>query len=61
MLEKANKTTARLTAASNLIKGLSGEQKRWEKELKEIDESIIELVGNVAICSAFLSYCGPFN
>lgn len=27
--EKAEKTAARLTAASSLIKGLSGERKRW--------------------------------
>ena len=35
--EKADKTAARLTAAANLIKGLSGEQKRWSLQLKEID------------------------
>lgn len=27
--DKADKTAARLTAASSLIKGLSGERKRW--------------------------------
>lgn len=35
--DKADKTAARLNAASSLIKGLSGEQKRWGLQLKEID------------------------
>jgi len=59
--EKADKTAARLNAASSLIKGLSGERKRWGEQLKEIDQSILNLVGDVALSSAFLSYCGPFN
>lgn len=40
---------------------MSGERKRWGEQLKEIDQSIINLVGDVSLCAAFLSYCGPFN
>ncbi|CAL6017562.1 Outer-arm_dynein gamma [Hexamita inflata] len=59
--EKADKTAARLNAAASLIKGLSGERKRWGEQLKEIDQSILNLVGDVSLAAAFLSYCGPFN
>lgn len=59
--EKAEKTAARLTAAANLIKGLSGERKRWGEQLRDLDQAILNLVGDVSLASAFLSYCGPFN
>lgn len=50
-----------MTAASKLIEGLSDERVRWGKSLKELDDARIKLVGDTALASAFLSYCGPFN
>jgi hypothetical protein len=35
--EDAKNTQMKLTAASQLIKGLSGEKKSWSEELKIID------------------------
>lgn len=57
----SEKTKEKLNKAQSLIQGLEGEHKRWSQQLKEIDQSIIKLVGDVVLASAFLSYCGPFN
>jgi dynein heavy chain len=53
--------TRKLNAASQLIGGLAGEQKRWSGDMKTIEEDKVKLVGDCLTGSAFLSYCGPFN
>lgn len=44
-----------------MISGLEGERIRWTEQSREFDARIVRLTGDVAIASAFLSYCGPFN
>jgi dynein heavy chain len=51
----------RLNAASKLITGLGGEQKRWEADTVIFQQDKVKLVGDCLSASAFLSYCGPFN
>lgn len=60
-IKDSNEMTRKLNAASQLINGLSGEQKRWGEEMERIKEDKIKLVGDCLTGSAFLSYCGPFN
>ncbi|KAH8056491.1 dynein light chain binding protein [Aureococcus anophagefferens] len=51
----------KMSQASELIGGLSGEQKRWTDDANEFAEIKLRLVGDCAIACAFVSYCGPFN
>lgn len=60
-IRESNEMTRKLNAASQLINGLAGEQKRWGEEMERIKEDKIKLVGDCLTGSAFLSYCGPFN
>lgn len=50
-----------MDAATRLINSLANERKRWAIEKKMIGEKKKQLIGNVALCCAFLSYAGPFN
>lgn len=61
LLRLSAEMTRKLNAASQLIGGLAGEQKRWSEEMVKIGEDKIKLVGDCLTGSAFLSYCGPFN
>eukprot|EP01084_Bolivina_argentea_P100015 179679_1 len=51
----------KMNQASQLINGLAGERARWMEDSKKSNELKNCLVGNCALASAFVSYCGPFN
>lgn len=51
----------KMTTASLLISGLSGEQGRWVEESKVLEEAILRLSGDAMLTASFMVYCGPFN
>ncbi|KAL0250960.1 hypothetical protein GEMRC1_000174 [Eukaryota sp. GEM-RC1] len=59
--EDAELTERRMDSANKLINGLSGERERWTIQSAEFKKTISQLVGDVAVSTAFLSYAGPFN
>ena len=59
--EEARKTKKTMDQAQRLISSLSGERKRWTEYRSTIAERKKRLVGDISLCCAFLSYCGPFN
>ncbi|KAJ3321161.1 Dynein heavy chain 2, axonemal [Blyttiomyces sp. JEL0837] len=54
-------TELKLSRAEQLVSGLSGERDRWEKSIKNYEESMKDLPGDCLFAAAFLSYSGPFN
>ena len=54
-------TEERLKRAKKLTSGLAGEYERWKVNIKDLDEKIRRLVGDVFIASACISYYSPFT
>lgn len=59
--EEAKAQKNKIKKATKLINSLADEEIRWTRDAKELAILKEALVGNVAIATAFLSYCGPFN
>lgn len=59
--ENALALKRRMEQATQLISSLAGERQRWGEEAKHFADTRQRLIGDCAVASAFLSYCGPFN
>jgi dynein heavy chain len=59
--KQAEDTELKLTRAKQLVGGLEGERERWTVSIKLYRESINNLIGDVLMAAAFMSYSGPFN
>eukprot|EP00929_Paragymnodinium_shiwhaense_P087549 TRINITY_DN476_c0_g6_i1.p1 TRINITY_DN476_c0_g6~~TRINITY_DN476_c0_g6_i1.p1 ORF type:complete len:3651 (-),score=1240.57 TRINITY_DN476_c0_g6_i1:538-10725(-) len=51
----------KMEAANKLLSGLAGENARWKEDSKNFATRRERLVGDVAVVSAFVTFCGPFN
>ena len=59
--EKEDLCEKRFMNAEKLIELLGEEGKRWEEQLKAMDEEKVYFTGNVMLAAASLSYLGPFT
>ena len=59
--EILNKMAKKVNGAKQLIESLKGEKKRWSEDSARFDQEKRQLLGDAAICSAFIAYAGPFN
>eukprot|EP00949_MAST-11_sp_MAST-11-sp1_P002825 g2825.t1 len=59
--DSANATRKKMQMAQQLIDGLSGERQRWGEDAKKFQDEKERLLGDCAMASAFLSYCGVFD
>ncbi|XP_028270606.1 dynein heavy chain 10, axonemal isoform X2 [Parambassis ranga] len=59
--DEAELMERRLIAADKLISGLSSENERWTKDLDELKQQRVRLLGDCLISAAFLSYEGAFS
>ena len=50
----------KLERAAMLVDGLSGERIRWQNTVATLGELFDLLPGDCLICTAFVSYLGPF-
>ncbi|CAH1233746.1 DNAH10 [Branchiostoma lanceolatum] len=59
--EEAEIMERRLIAADKLISGLGSENVRWRRDLEDLKEQRVRLLGDCLLASAFLSYLGAFS
>ena len=60
-IAQAEKTKTRANLAARLVNGLAEEKVRWAKAVESFDFQEIQLIGDVLLASAFVSYVGAFN
>jgi len=53
--------TIQLARAEKLLSGLGSESVRWKVNVGELNEDLKNLVGNILLSAAFVSYLGPFT
>lgn len=61
LVDDADACRKKMSNATALIEGLSGEKIRWTESSKDFARQIQNLVGNVLLATGFLSYTGPYN
>ena len=50
----------KLSLAKRFTNALGSSSERWTINIKEYDEQLDVIIGDILIASAFVSYCGPF-
>ncbi|OQR83321.1 dynein heavy chain [Achlya hypogyna] len=59
--EEAEVLELKLSRATQLVSGLSGERERWQVSIAAKEEALLNVVGDALVAAAFLSYAGPFD
>eukprot|EP00040_Diaphanoeca_grandis_P037866 m.251032 g.251032 ORF g.251032 m.251032 type:complete len:4203 (+) comp33890_c0_seq2:91-12699(+) len=59
--DKAEECVARLGRAEKLINGLGGEKVRWADSVKQADELLVNVIGDVVVSAGTVAYLGPFT
>ena len=59
--ENMSRLKRKTDQANKLIVGLTDEKGRWTEDSKNFADLKRRLIGDVAVSTAFMSYCGPFN
>jgi dynein heavy chain len=57
----AELTEKKLVMAERLVNGLADEKVRWSQSIKNMHASMLQLIGDTLIASAFVSYIGAFG
>ena len=61
LANQADVCRRKMTSASTLINGLTGEKERWTITSKNLKDQLGRLIGDTLLACGFLSYAGPFN
>ena len=61
LADQADNCRRKMTAASTLINGLTGEKERWTVTSKHLKDQLGRLIGDTLLACGFISYSGPFN
>ena len=61
LIKESNLTKARLIRAEQLTSGLANEQVRWTASVKNLRKGLDDLVGDVFLSAACISYYGAFT
>ncbi|CAK4669134.1 unnamed protein product [Aphanomyces euteiches] len=59
--EEAEVLELKLSRATQLVSGLSGERERWQTSIATKEAALLNVVGDALVAAAFLSYAGPFD
>lgn len=51
----------RLERADKLVKGLAGENQRWNQNVKTLEQQKLTIIGDSLLAAQFVSYIGPFT
>lgn len=58
---KKEQAEVQLRRAEKLLNGLSGEAERWKVTQGKLQHDLKNLIGNILLAAASISYLGPFN
>lgn len=47
--------------ADKLVGGLGGEETRWKQTVEQLKEAFVNILGDVIVSAATISYLGPFT
>jgi len=59
--EQVERCKVQLVNADKLIGGLGGEAASWEAEVRDLEVSLHNVVGDALVCAGTISYLGPFT
>jgi dynein heavy chain len=59
--EASERAKKQLVRAGQLLGGLGGEKIRWQQSAASLNESMINLVGDMVLAAGCLAYLGPFT